>query len=96
MISAMHLKWPSKCILMGETDLDAAYQKIHANLHIVSTCTEIVGKLYFLCLYMTFGTMSSQEEYNTIIEAAIEIGNDILMEISWEAKDLKSPYRHLF
>ena len=56
MIAAMHTKWPSKCILIGKTDLDAAYLHVHTNAQIAATCIAIVKKLAFPCLRLTFDT----------------------------------------
>ena len=74
----MHIKWPAKHILIGKTDPYAAYKRVHANTQMVATCIEIVGKLAFLCLHMSFGTTPAPEEYTTISEAAIYLGKNIL------------------
>ena len=37
MIAAMRIKWPSKFIMIGKTDLYAAYRRVHANAKITST-----------------------------------------------------------
>ena len=66
MIAAMCIKWPSKCILIGETDLDAAYRHVHANAQIASICIAIVKILAFLCLCLPFGNTPALEEYTTI------------------------------
>ena len=42
-----------------------------------------------------FGTTPTPEEYTTISETEIDIGNDLLKDISWETTDLKSTHRHL-
>ena len=55
MISSMKSIWPTKRIPIGKIDLDAAYRRIHANVTTVSTFIEIVYKLAFLCLRLTFG-----------------------------------------
>ena len=70
-----------KRILIGKIDLDAAYQKIHSNSQIASTCIVIVVNFDFLCLKLTFGTSSAPEEYNTIIEVEIYLVNDLIMDI---------------
>ena len=67
----MHIKWPAKHILIGRTDPYAAYKRVHANTQMVATCIEIVGKLAFLCLHMSFGTTPAPEEYTTISVFAI-------------------------
>ena len=79
-IAAMCIKCPSKRILIGKTDLDVAYQRVHANAQIASTCIAIVGKLAFLCLCLTFGTTPAPEEYTTISEESIDLGNDLLVD----------------
>ena len=81
----MRIKWPSKCILIGETDLDAAYQRVHTNAQIASKCIVIVGKLAFLCLRLTFGIAPAPSEYTTISEAEIDFGYDILADTPWDA-----------
>ena len=43
----------------------------------------------------TFGATTATAEYSTISESAIDIGNDHLMEKSWNATYLQSPNRHL-
>ena len=62
---------------------------------IASTRIAIVGKLAFICLYFTFGTIPALLEYTTIIEAAIYLGNDLLTNVSRDATNLQSPHRHL-
>ena len=42
MIVDIRIKWPSKCIVIGKTDLDAAYRRVHANAQIAATCIVIV------------------------------------------------------
>ena len=56
MISAMRSRWPTKRILIGKTDLDASYRRIHANLKTASTWIAIFDELAFLCLMLPFGT----------------------------------------
>ena len=82
MISAMRSRWPTKRILMGKTDLDAAYRRIHANAKTASTCIAIVDKLAFLCLRLPFGTTPAPAEYTTISEAVIYLDNDLLQDQS--------------
>ena len=83
-ISAMRSRWPTKRILIGKTDLDAAYLQIHENAKTASTCIAIVDELAFLCLRLTFGTTPTPVEYTTVSEAAIDLGNDILQYQSWD------------
>ena len=78
MISAIRSRWPTKQILIGKTDLDAAYRRIHANATTASTCIAIVDEIYFLYLRLPFGTTPAPAEYATVSEAAIELGNDLL------------------
>ena len=79
MSSALRIKWPTKRVLIGNTDVDAAYCRIHANTTTTLTCIEIVGELAFLCLSFPFGTTPMPAEYMTASKAAIYIGNDVLM-----------------
>ena len=95
MISAMQRRWPTKRILIGKTDLDTAYLRIHAHANTASTCIEIVDELDFLCLRSPFGTTPAPAEYTNISEAAIDLGNDLLQDQSWDTNDLKSPHRSL-
>ena len=78
MIASMRIKWPAKRILVGKTDPDAAYQRVHTNAQIPAKCIAIVRKLSFLSLCLPFGTTPATAEYTTIIESAINLGNDIL------------------
>ena len=95
MISAMRTRWPTKRILIGKTDLDAAYRRIHAHAKTTSTCIAIVDELAFICLRLPFGTTPEQAEYTTISESAIDLGNDLLQDQSWDTNDLISPHRSL-
>ena len=88
MISAMRIKWPSKCILIVKTDLDAAYQSVHENMQIASTCISIVVKVAFLFLRLHLGTTPAPEKYTTL-------GNYLLADASWDATNVQSPHRHL-
>ena len=81
-ISAMRSRWPTKQILIGKTDLDAAYRRIHTNVKTASTCIAIVDKLAFLFLRLPFGTTPAPAEYTTVSEAAIYLGNDLLQDQS--------------
>ena len=80
MISSMRRKWPTKRILIGKTDLDAAYCRIHAIAKTASTCIAIVDELSFLCLRLPFGITLAPEEYVNFSEAAIDLGNDLLRD----------------
>ena len=84
MISEMRSKWPTKRILIGKIDLDAAYCRIHAITTTASTCIAIVNELSFLCLRLPFGTTLALEEYATFSEAAIDLGNDLLRYEAWD------------
>ena len=95
MISAMWSRWPTKRTLIGKTDLDTAYRQIHAHSHTALTCIAIVDKLAFLCLRLPFCTTTAPEEYTTISEAEIYLGNDLLQDQSWDTNDLNSPQRSL-
>ena len=76
-------------------DLDAAYFRIHANAKTASTYIAIVNELFFICLRLPFGTTPAPEEYMTVSEAAIDLGNDILQDQSWDTDDLNSPHQSL-
>ena len=95
MISAMQSKWSTKLILIGKTDLDAAYGRIHANATTALTCTSIVFELAFLCLRLPFVTTPALAEYTTVSEAAIELGNNLLRDESLDTDNLNSPHRYL-
>ena len=82
MISAMRSRWPTKLILLGKTDLDAAYRRIYAHANTASTCIAIVDELAFLYMRLPFGTTPAPEEYTTSSEAAIDLGNDLLQDQS--------------
>ena len=92
MISAMQIKWPTKLISIGKTDLEAAYRWIHANATTVSTCIAIVDDLDFLCLMLPFGTTPAPAEYTTDSEASIDLGRDLLRDKSWYTDDLNLPH----
>ena len=95
MISAIRSRLPTKRFLIGKTDLDAAYLWIHANAKTASTCIAIVDELSFLCLRSPFGTTPAPSEYMTVSEAAIDLGNDLLQDQSWDTDDLNLPHRSL-
>ena len=95
MISAMRSRWPTKPIIIGKTDLDAAYRWIHAHAKTASTYIAIVDQLAFLCLRLPFGTTPAPAEFTTISEAAIDLGNDLLQDRSWDTDDLNLPHRYL-
>ena len=92
MISAMQSRWPTKRILIGKTDLNAAYRRIHAHANTASTYIAIVDELAFLCLRLPFRTAPAPAEYTTISEAAIDLGNDLLQDQSWDKDDLNLPH----
>ena len=52
-------------------------------------------KLAFLCLHLPFGTTPALVEYTTISKAEIDLGGDLLTDMSWDAKNIQSPHRHL-
>ena len=88
-------RWLTKRILIGKTNLDTAYRRIHANAKTASTCISIVDELAFLCLRSPFGTTPAPSEYATVSEAAIDLGNNLLQDKSWDTDDLNSPHRYL-
>ena len=92
MISAMRSIWPTKRILIGKIDLDAAYRRIHANAKTASTCIAILNELAFICLRLSFGTTPAQEEYNTVSEVEIDLGSDLFQDQYWYTDDLNSPH----
>ena len=89
MILSMRSKWPTKRILIGKTDLDAAYRRIHANATTVLKCIEIVDELEFLFLQLPFGNTPAPAECTTVSEAEIDPGNDLLWDKYWDTDDLK-------
>ena len=95
MTASMQLKWPSKCILIGKTDLDGAYRCVHANSKIAPKCIAIVEKLSLLLLKLPFGPTTVLEEYTTISEVEIYLGNILLMDTSCDVLDIQSPHRSL-
>ena len=42
---------------------------------------------------LPFGTTPTPAEYTAISEAAIDLGNDLLQDQSWDTDDLKLPHR---
>ena len=91
----MRIKGPSKRIPIGETDLGAAYRRVHINAQVALTCIAIVVKLAFLCLHLPFGTTPAPAEYTTISDSAINLGNDLLEDTSWDTTNLQSPHIRL-
>ena len=94
-VAATRIKFPLKLILIGKTDLNNTYQRIHANAKIASTCISSVRKLAFLFLCLPFGTTPAPEECITIIEAESDLVNDFLADTSWDATNRKSLHRHV-
>ena len=88
MISAMRRKWPTKRIIFGKTDLDAAYFRIHANVKTALTFIEIVYELAFLFLRLPFGTTPAPVEYTTFSETAVDLGKYLLRDEYWDTDDL--------
>ena len=95
MISAIQSRRRTKRILIGKTDLNAAYRRIHINDTTVPTCISIVDELAFICLRLTFGTTPAPAEYTTISKAEIYLGNNQLRYESWDTTDIKSPHSNL-
>ena len=87
-------KWPTKRIFIGKTDLDIAYLRVHANITTASTCIAIVDKLAFLYLRLPFGTTPTPSESTDAIEAAIDLGDDLLRKKSWDTENTNSPHRY--
>ena len=44
---------------------------------------------------LPFGTTPAPAEYKTISEVAIDLGNDLLQDQSWDTKDINLPQRSL-
>ena len=44
---------------------------------------------------LSFGTTTVPEEYTTVSEAAIDLGNNLLRDKPWDIDDLKSPHTSL-
>ena len=44
---------------------------------------------------LSFGITPAPAEYTTISEAAIDLGNDLLQDQSWDTNDLNLPHRSL-
>ena len=55
----------------------------------------IVDEMAFLLLRLPFGTTSAPAEYRTVGKAAIDLGNNLLRDESWDTDDLKLPHRSL-
>ena len=75
--------------MIGKTDLDTAYQRVHANTQTESTCIAVVVKLVFICLRLPFGATPAPVQYTTISEVEIDLGNDLLVDVSWETKKIQ-------
>ena len=95
MIVAMRLKWPQTPILIGKADLDAAYRRLHVRGAIAATCISILGTMAFICLRLPFGTSPAPGEYTAISKAIMDLGNDLLADITWDPDILHSPNNHL-
>ena len=95
MISAMRIKWRSKIILVGKTDLDDAYQHIHMNAYNASKCISIEENLIVLCLCLPFGKTPATLEYTAVGKSAIYLGNDLLRDKLWDATKIQSPYEQI-
>ena len=94
MISVMQNKCSIKRIFIGKKDLDAAYRRIHANANTKSTRISIVDKLDFLCLRLSFGTTLAPAEYTNTRKTAIDLGNELIRDESWDTTDLNLPNRN--
>ena len=88
----MQSRWPTKRIILRKTDLDATYRQIHANAKIASICISIVDELAFICLRLPFDTTPAPDEYKTVSEAEIDLGNNLLRDESWDTDDLNLPH----
>ena len=88
MISELQIKWPTKRTLIGKTDLDAAYRQVDTNVTTTLTCNSIVYELAFLCQILPFGATPVPEEYINVIEAEIDLVNNLLRDESCYTDDL--------
>ena len=84
-----------KRILIGKTDLDTAYRRIHAKSKTALTYIAVVDEIDFLCLRLPFGTPPAPAEYTTVSEEAIDLGTDLLQDESLDTDDLNSPHQSL-
>ena len=94
-IPSIRMKWTYKIIFIRKTDLDAAYCRIHANSRIKSTCIAIIDNLALVCLQLPFVITHVLLEYTTVIEASIDLANDLLRGKYCDAKKLQSPHRQV-
>ena len=95
MFTSMQIKWPSKFILIGKKDLDAAYSRIHVNTWIVSTFVSIVDNLAHICICLPFRTTSAPAEYTIVIKSAIGLVEDLRRDKLGDATELQESHRQL-
>ena len=91
----MQSKCPTKRILIGKKDLDAAYRRIPANTTTVLTYIAILDYPAFLWLLLPFGTTPAQTEYMTVSDVSIDQGNYLLRDESSCIDDLNLPHQYL-
>ena len=75
--------------------MDIAYRQIYVYAKTLLTRIAILYKLAFLSMQLPFGTIPVPEEYKYIIEAEIDLGNDLLREKLWYIENISSIHRTL-
>ena len=75
--------------MIRKTDIDATFWHIRINGQIESTSILIVENISLLCLCINFGTTPAPAEYTAVSKAAIDLGDDLLRDKLWDAKEIK-------
>ena len=77
-IHALRLQFPSTRILLGKTDLEKAYRRMHVHAHIAAACIAIIGPFAHVMCRLPFGATAAPQEWCVGFEIYIDLVNELL------------------
>ena len=91
-IHNMRFRHPSIPILLGKTDMDAAYRRLHVHLSSAVTCMTILDGLAYLLNRLPFGSESAPSKFSIISDTITDIAFDLTLDPSWNTNITRSSF----
>ena len=91
-IHNMRFRHPLIVILLGKTDMDSAYRRLHVNWSSAVTCITILDELAYLLNRLPFGSESAPAKFSVISDTITDIAFDLALDPSWDPTKTKSSF----
>ena len=94
-LHSMRIRHPTRRILLGKIDLDAAFRRLHVWLAHALLSFTIIRNLAYLLFRMPFGAKDGPSKHEIPSNMTVDLAQALIDDETWDPFTLRSPNEHL-